>query len=68
MEAGIVAQPSVVNKVYPRDHPKLEFPDQSNHPLAAAAEKPLFDHRVGKGLGKPEMVGFGFPTTFTRPS
>jgi hypothetical protein len=31
----------LVNKVYPRDHPELKFLDQSNHPLAAAAEEPF---------------------------
>jgi hypothetical protein len=31
----------VVRKVYPRDHPEPKFLDQSNHPLAAAAEEPF---------------------------
>ena len=28
----------------------------------------LSNHLIGEGLGKPEMVGLGFPTTFTTPS
>ena len=27
--------------LYPRDHPEPKFLDQSNHPLAAAAEEPF---------------------------
>src|ERR1035437_8064 len=45
-------------KVYPRDHPEPEFPDQSNHSLAALRKTPLFDHWVGKDLGEPEIKGF----------
>jgi hypothetical protein len=32
---------AMYQKVYPRDHPEPKFLDQSNHPLAAAAEEPF---------------------------
>jgi hypothetical protein len=38
---GLVDAVTDVQKVYPSDHPEPEFPEQSNHPLAAAAEKPF---------------------------
>jgi hypothetical protein len=40
MEAEIWTA-TLVNKVYPTDHPEPEFPNQLNHSLAATAEKPF---------------------------
>jgi hypothetical protein len=41
VELRILVQPPVVSKVYPRDHLKLEFPEQSNHLLTAPALEPF---------------------------
>jgi hypothetical protein len=43
-------------KVYPPDYQEPDFLDQSNHSLAAAAQEPFLNHRVGKGWGKPEWA------------
>jgi hypothetical protein len=32
---------AMTQNLYPTDHPEPEFPDQSNHSLAAAAENPF---------------------------
>jgi hypothetical protein len=50
---------TLVNKVYPRDHPKPRFLDQSNHPLAAAAETPFLTTglRADFRLGSPRSPG-----------
>jgi hypothetical protein len=43
---GFCYSPSVVSKVYPRDHSEPDFLDQSNHSLAAAVAKPFWTTRV----------------------
>jgi hypothetical protein len=40
MEAEIWTA-TLVNKVYPRDHPEPKFLNQSNHPLVAVPETPF---------------------------
>jgi hypothetical protein len=40
-EANDCDTATLVNKIYPRDHPEPKFLDQSNHPLVAAAETPF---------------------------
>src|ERR1700683_4652276 len=50
---------TLVNKEYPRDHPKPRFLDQSNHPLAAARGPTLLASalRADYRLGSPRSPG-----------
>jgi hypothetical protein len=59
----LLAQPTVVNKVYPRDHSEPDFLDQLNHSLAAAAETPFLttelraDFRLGSSRSSGWVTG-----------
>src|ERR1035441_9392846 len=46
-------------KVYRADHPEPEFPDQSNHSLAAAATKPFWTTRAKRQFPLGSLIGLG---------